>query len=57
MTPAASSPATGPADQTRTAWADGLVTTSEEGVVLDAWYPAPRLGEPPAERRAAVGGP
>jgi len=34
--------------RSRSAWADGLVTTTEAGVVLDAWYPAPRLGEPPS---------
>ena len=33
----------------RTAWADGLLTTTDAGQVLDAWYPAPVLGEPGAE--------
>lgn len=33
----------------RSAWADGLATTTDSGVVLDAWYPAPRLGEPPSD--------
>ena len=28
------------------AWADGLVTATDSGQVLDAWYPAPVLGEP-----------
>ncbi|MGB7820327.1 MAG: 2,3,4,5-tetrahydropyridine-2,6-dicarboxylate N-succinyltransferase [Ornithinibacter sp.] len=30
---------------TRTAWAHGLLTTTDAGVVLDAWYPEPALGE------------
>ena len=44
---------------TRTAHGFGLATTSEDGTVLDTWYPAPALGEPtgpaeiPAELRAA----
>ncbi len=45
---------------TRTAWGHGLLTTTDEGAVLDAWYPAPALGEPdgsaaPAELEALVG--
>ena len=36
----------------RTAWAHGLNTTSDDGAVLDAWYPAPALGEPPTDRGA-----
>ncbi|MFZ0157914.1 MAG: 2,3,4,5-tetrahydropyridine-2,6-dicarboxylate N-succinyltransferase [Kineosporiaceae bacterium] len=35
--------------ETRAAWAYGLVTSSDDGAVLDAWYPEPRLGEPPAD--------
>ncbi|MGL5851607.1 MAG: 2,3,4,5-tetrahydropyridine-2,6-dicarboxylate N-succinyltransferase [Phycicoccus sp.] len=30
---------------TRTAWGHGLLTVTDDGVVLDAWYPAPALGE------------
>ncbi len=37
------------ADGPRTAWANGVATTTEDGVVLEAWYPSPRLGPPPAE--------
>ncbi len=33
----------------RSAWGYGLATTAESGVVLDAWYPAPTLGEAPAD--------
>ncbi len=31
----------------RTAWGHGLVTSTEAGQVLDAWYPDPRLGPAP----------
>ncbi|SDQ71220.1 2,3,4,5-tetrahydropyridine-2,6-dicarboxylate N-succinyltransferase [Quadrisphaera sp. DSM 44207] len=31
----------------RSAWGFGLVTTAEDGTVLDTWYPSPALGEPP----------
>ncbi len=31
---------------TRTAWGHGLLTRTHDGTVLDAWYPAPALGEP-----------
>jgi 2,3,4,5-tetrahydropyridine-2-carboxylate N-succinyltransferase len=31
---------------TRSAWGHGLVTTTDAGTVLDAWYPSPALGEP-----------
>ncbi|MBL8931121.1 MAG: 2,3,4,5-tetrahydropyridine-2,6-dicarboxylate N-succinyltransferase [Kineosporiaceae bacterium] len=58
MTPAPSdsplaSPPGSPSDApsgtpARTAWADGLATTTLQGVTLDTWYPAPRLGEPDA---------
>ncbi len=42
---------------TRTAWGHGLLTRTAEGTVLDAWFPAPALGEPdgseaPEELRA-----
>jgi len=30
----------------RTAWGHGLATVADDGSVLDAWYPAPALGEP-----------
>jgi len=39
----------------RSAWAYGLATSTEDGAVLDAWYPRPQLGQatpdtgPPAE--------
>jgi 2,3,4,5-tetrahydropyridine-2-carboxylate N-succinyltransferase len=32
---------------TRSAWAYGLATTTEQGVVLDTWYPEPALGDGP----------
>jgi 2,3,4,5-tetrahydropyridine-2-carboxylate N-succinyltransferase len=32
---------------TRSAWAYGLSTTTEQGVVLDTWYPEPALGDGP----------
>jgi 2,3,4,5-tetrahydropyridine-2-carboxylate N-succinyltransferase len=31
------------------AWGNGLVTTSADGTVLDAWYPAPALGSLPPD--------
>jgi 2,3,4,5-tetrahydropyridine-2-carboxylate N-succinyltransferase len=31
---------------TRSAWGHGLVTTTDAGTVLDAWFPSPALGEP-----------
>src|SRR3954468_23261406 len=31
----------------RTAWAHGLATTTDDGTVLDVWYPAPTLGPAP----------
>jgi 2,3,4,5-tetrahydropyridine-2-carboxylate N-succinyltransferase len=31
---------------TRTAWGHGLLTLTDDGVVLDAWFPTPALGEP-----------
>ncbi len=33
----------------RTAWGWGLATIREDGTVLDTWYPAPALGEPPTD--------
>jgi 2,3,4,5-tetrahydropyridine-2-carboxylate N-succinyltransferase len=42
---------------TRTAWGHGLVTVSDAGSVLDAWFPSPALGEPGgAGELAAPGG-
>ena len=32
----------------RTAWGYGLASVTESGAVLDTWYPAPQLGEAPA---------
>jgi len=32
----------------RTAWGYALVTTADDGTVLDAWFPEPRLGPLPA---------
>ncbi|GAB3678984.1 2,3,4,5-tetrahydropyridine-2,6-dicarboxylate N-succinyltransferase [Angustibacter aerolatus] len=31
----------------RTAWGHGLVTTSDDGQVLDTWFPSPSLGSAP----------
>ncbi len=31
---------------TRTAWGHGLLTRTQDGTVLDTWYPEPRLGDP-----------
>jgi 2,3,4,5-tetrahydropyridine-2-carboxylate N-succinyltransferase len=31
------------------AWGFGLATVAADGAVLDTWYPAPALGEPPAD--------
>jgi 2,3,4,5-tetrahydropyridine-2-carboxylate N-succinyltransferase len=44
-------------DAPRSAWGHALVTSDEDGAVLDAWFPAPRLGdhdgsEAPAELAA-----
>ncbi|MDN5794311.1 MAG: 2,3,4,5-tetrahydropyridine-2,6-dicarboxylate N-succinyltransferase [Intrasporangium sp.] len=45
----------------RTAWGHGLVTTTEDGQTLDAWFPRPTLGaatadtEPPAELALLAG--
>ena len=33
----------------RQAWGHGLATVSEDGTVLDTWYPSPRLGAAPGE--------
>src|SRR5215510_5469373 len=31
------------------AWGFGLATVTDSGTVLDTWYPAPELGEAPAD--------
>ncbi|MEB4615948.1 2,3,4,5-tetrahydropyridine-2,6-dicarboxylate N-succinyltransferase [Leucobacter sp. M11] len=36
-------------DSPRHAWGFGLATVSDEGQVLDAWFPAPELGGAPAD--------
>lgn len=36
----------------RTAWGFGLATVAGDGTTLDTWYPAPALGEPPADATA-----
>jgi len=33
----------------RSAWGHGLATRTPDGTVLDTWYPAPALGEAPAD--------
>ena len=33
----------------RSAWGHGLATLTDDGQVLDTWYPAPQLGAPDAE--------
>ncbi|QQR99999.1 MAG: 2,3,4,5-tetrahydropyridine-2,6-dicarboxylate N-succinyltransferase [Austwickia sp.] len=38
----------------RTAWGWGLATITDEGTVLDTWYPDPALGEPPTQSTHAV---
>jgi 2,3,4,5-tetrahydropyridine-2,6-dicarboxylate N-succinyltransferase len=45
------------------AWGDGIATLTDDGTVLDTWFPAPRLGRrpgeasvlPPAELEPALG--
>ena len=34
----------------RTAWGDGLATITNDGQVLDAWFPTPALGPLPEGR-------
>jgi 2,3,4,5-tetrahydropyridine-2-carboxylate N-succinyltransferase len=47
-------------DATRSAWGHGLATVTDDGTVLDTWFPAPALGVPggddsaPAELLEAV---
>jgi 2,3,4,5-tetrahydropyridine-2,6-dicarboxylate N-succinyltransferase len=38
----------------RTAWGYGVATVTDDGTVLDTWYPAPRLGEPDSGNPHAV---
>jgi 2,3,4,5-tetrahydropyridine-2-carboxylate N-succinyltransferase len=46
---------------TRTAWGFGLATVTDDGTILDTWYPAPALGAPaegtqvPAELKRLAG--
>ena len=44
-----SAPTTAPANH---AWGIGLATLAADGSTLDAWYPAPQLGEAPADPAA-----
>ena len=37
---------------TRTAWGHGLLTLTDDGTVLDAWFPSPALGRARRRRRA-----
>ena len=39
----------------RTAWGHGLATLTDDGVVLDTWYPEPALGPVPADAAAPEG--
>ncbi len=39
----------------RTAWGIGLATVTDTGTTLDTWYPAPALGERPADATAPEG--
>ncbi|SDS73986.1 2,3,4,5-tetrahydropyridine-2-carboxylate N-succinyltransferase [Paraoerskovia marina] len=41
------SPATQTSATDRTAWADGIATVTDDGTVLDVWYPSPALGQAP----------
>src|SRR4051794_4409658 len=36
-------------DGPRTAWGHGLATVTDDGTVLDTWFPAPALGTPDGE--------
>lgn len=38
----------------RSAWGHGLATVTDDGTVLDTWYPAPALGTPPADAAPAA---
>ena len=39
----------------RTAWGHGLATLTDDGVVLDTWYPEPALGQAPADAAVPEG--
>ena len=39
----------------RSAWGHGLTTISDDGQVLDTWFPQPTLGTPPADAAAPAG--
>lgn len=39
----------------RSAWGHGLTTTSDDGQVLDTWFPQPALGRAPADAAAPAG--
>jgi 2,3,4,5-tetrahydropyridine-2-carboxylate N-succinyltransferase len=39
----------------RSAWGHGLTTITEDGQVLDTWFPQPALGTPPADAPAPTG--
>jgi 2,3,4,5-tetrahydropyridine-2-carboxylate N-succinyltransferase len=41
-------------DQPTSAWGHGLATLDAGGTVLDVWFPAPALGEAPADATAAA---
>ena len=40
---------------TRSAWGVGVATVAADGTTLDVWYPAPALGEPPADEAVPAG--
>lgn len=39
----------------RTAWGHGLATVTDDGTVLDTWYPSPALGRRPADAPLPAG--
>ncbi|MFD2758396.1 2,3,4,5-tetrahydropyridine-2,6-dicarboxylate N-succinyltransferase [Gulosibacter faecalis] len=55
-TPAASAdfPADATTASTRRAWGDGLATFTDDGVMLDCWFPAPQLGTVPEGRDRSI---
>ena len=53
--PDETSPMSGAAAGTRTAWGFGLATTTDSGTVLDTWFPEPALGTMPADAQAPQG--
>jgi 2,3,4,5-tetrahydropyridine-2,6-dicarboxylate N-succinyltransferase len=40
---------TTPTTSSRSAWGLGLATVADDGTTLDVWYPAPRVGQAPAD--------